>query len=174
VTDATDGLASRRVFDLEQKTRHVNQIIALITSVAHRTNLLSLNASIEAARAGDAGRGFAVVAEEIRNRVDRSRSECENFIGRVPSKTLAMKRTAQLAADHRRHDRPNRSRDLIKEPDRAFAEILVIHPSVVHRDPIELVFSRFFECPGDRLLGIVEPLVEVDAVFFLDVPADEG
>ncbi len=56
----------KRVFALEEKTRHVNQITAVITSVAHRTNLLSLNASIEAARAGEAGRGFAVVAEEIR------------------------------------------------------------------------------------------------------------
>jgi methyl-accepting chemotaxis protein len=54
------------VFELEEKTRHVTQITALITSVAHRTNLLSLNASIEAARAGEAGRGFSVVADEIR------------------------------------------------------------------------------------------------------------
>src|SRR5215467_690325 len=115
-----------------------------------------------------------LVAEEISDRVDRPRSERENFIGRMSSKTLATKRSAQLAADHRRHRRPDRSRDLVEEPRRAFAEILVIHPSVVHRDPIELVFSHFFECPGDRLLGIVEPLVEVDAIFFLDVPADEG
>ena len=54
------------VFELEAKTRHVHQITEIITSVAHRTNLLSLNASIEAARAGEAGRGFSVVADEIR------------------------------------------------------------------------------------------------------------
>ena len=58
--------ASSMVFQLEEKTRHVNQIIELITNVAQRTNLLSLNASIEAARAGEAGRGFSVVADEIR------------------------------------------------------------------------------------------------------------
>jgi len=58
--------AGGRVFELEAKTRHVHQITEIITSVAHRTNLLSLNASIEAARAGEAGRGFSVVAEEIR------------------------------------------------------------------------------------------------------------
>ena len=57
---------SEKVFELEAKTRHVHQITEIITSVAHRTNLLSLNASIEAARAGEAGRGFSVVADEIR------------------------------------------------------------------------------------------------------------
>ncbi len=57
---------SGKVFELEEKTRHVHQITEIITSVAQRTNLLSLNASIEAARAGEAGRGFSVVADEIR------------------------------------------------------------------------------------------------------------
>jgi methyl-accepting chemotaxis protein len=57
---------SGKVFELEAKTRHVHQITEIITSVAHRTYLLSLNASIEAARAGEAGRGFSVVADEIR------------------------------------------------------------------------------------------------------------
>lgn len=57
---------SGKVFELEEKTRHVHQITEIITSVANRTNLLSLNASIEAARAGEAGRGFSVVADEIR------------------------------------------------------------------------------------------------------------
>ncbi len=55
-----------KVYELEAKTRHVHQITEIITAVAHRTNLLSLNASIEAARAGEAGRGFSVVADEIR------------------------------------------------------------------------------------------------------------
>lgn len=50
---------------LHESTAEVTQIIAIINSIADRINLLSLNASIEAARAGDAGRGFAVVATEI-------------------------------------------------------------------------------------------------------------
>jgi methyl-accepting chemotaxis protein len=68
-----------RVFELEQKTRHVNQITGLITSVAHRTNLLSLNASIEAARAGEAGRGFSVVADEIRKLAESAGQSAEEI-----------------------------------------------------------------------------------------------
>jgi methyl-accepting chemotaxis protein len=79
-----------RVFELEEKTRHVNQITAMITSVAHRTNLLSLNASIEAARAGEAGRGFSVVADEIRKLAEsagRSAEEISKLINEIQSDT---------------------------------------------------------------------------------------
>ncbi len=79
-----------RVFELEAKTRHVHQISEIITGVAHRTNLLSLNASIEAARAGEAGRGFSVVADEIRKLAEsagRSAEEISKLIHEIQSDT---------------------------------------------------------------------------------------
>jgi methyl-accepting chemotaxis protein len=79
-----------RVFQLEAKTRHVHQITEIITSVAHRTNLLSLNASIEAARAGEAGRGFSVVADEIRKLAEsagHSAEEIAKLIHEIESDT---------------------------------------------------------------------------------------
>jgi methyl-accepting chemotaxis protein len=79
-----------RVFDLEAKTRHVHQISEIITGVAHRTNLLSLNASIEAARAGEAGRGFSVVADEIRKLAEsagRSAEEISALIHEIQNGT---------------------------------------------------------------------------------------
>src|SRR5215813_689437 len=115
-----------------------------------------------------------LVTEEIRDRVDRPRAKSENLVGRMPAETLAVKRGPQLAADHCGHDWPDRRRDALEKPQRALAEIRLDHPSVMHADPIELVFGHLLERPSRRFLGSAEPAVEVDPVFLLDVPADEG
>ncbi|WP_371850646.1 methyl-accepting chemotaxis protein [Pseudomonas sp. Irchel s3b6] len=87
---------------LNSNTVNIGQILEVITSISQQTNLLALNAAIEAARAGEAGRGFAVVADEVRNLAHRTQDSAQQVQKMIEELQVGAREAVAIMTDSQR------------------------------------------------------------------------
>ena len=108
------GTSSSHIESLNDKTVNIGQILEVITSISRQTNLLALNAAIEAARAGEAGRGFAVVADEVRNLAHRTQESAQQVQTMIEELQVSARASVSTMEESQRH-----SQDSVEIANRA-------------------------------------------------------
>ncbi|WP_238322872.1 methyl-accepting chemotaxis protein [Gorillibacterium massiliense] len=120
--DATTGDASSIIGQLEEQSKEIGEIVTIIKGISNQTSLLALNASIEAARAGDLGRGFSVVAEEVRKLSEQSKESTDRISALIEDIQLGAGKAVDYIA--RSTEETKKGLAVTQKADTKFVEIL--------------------------------------------------
>ena len=123
ITDSTESI-QKSIEKLDRSSQQIADIVQMITGIAEQTNLLALNAAIEAARAGEAGRGFAVVADEVRKLAESSNQSSQQIAQLVQANVQDMKLAVEASTSGAQSVQAGIS--TVQSADEVFKEIVAV------------------------------------------------
>lgn len=171
------SLVAQAVRDLTVDAEKIRQVIVVINDIAEQTNLLALNAAIEAARAGEQGRGFAVVADEVRNLSVKTRSSTDSvseLIGAIRSSTQRVEHvmTDSLESANTCSERVNQAQSTWHEIENAIANISEhvdkIGDAIQDQEQQLFVVSRNF-ADMDQQFDLIQEAIEDSSLIGEDI-----
>ena len=149
--------ASQVIIQLEKDANQVGTVLTVIKGIAEQTNLLALNAAIEAARAGEQGRGFAVVADEVRTLASRTQKSTEEI-----QRTIEQLQSAARLAVEKMQQSTTQAGHSVESANQAGDALQLITSSIAQ---IRLMNQQIADATDDQQKMASEIVGHVDAIF---------
>lgn len=160
IADVVQKSAST-IEQLGQSSAQIGEIVSVITEIADQTNLLALNAAIEAARAGEQGRGFAVVADEVRKLAERTQQATKQITSMIT--TIQKESKGAVKAMTKGSEKVREGIDLAQKAGESLREVVASSESVLQMVENIATASREQTSASEKIAGNVEQIALVSS-----------
>lgn len=156
--ESTD-ICQKAMQQLEEKTKKIDGIVGVIADISDQTDLLSLNAAIESARAGEQGKGFAVVSEEIRKlsqQTQKTLSDIKLIIGEVlEQNAIAVSAMSQTAAVHKEQ------KEVILKAEKSAQDVMTATKEMTEKMNLITDNTKYIETSTGQIVDIVNMITRI-------------